>query len=531
MSFITATHQPRTRQELYDLIRQHGKDAYVLDEMIRLGFWPASSNLPNDPANEIAREAELQKQLRALRTEQSRLYNEAKLLKEMRKKRLKESREKKKETKERRLQQRKDKAEAWQARKAKEILYLGDAVSGGLLQHDCDKDRLSKEGLPVLGDAANIASAMGIEVGELRFLAFSRRTSKVSHYQRFLLKKKSGGMRLISAPMPRLKAAQRWVLENVLDKVDVHQAAHGFRGGRSIVSNASPHVGQAIVINMDLENFFPTLTYPRVKGMFKALGYSDHAATVFGLLCTEPDVDEVELDGKSFYVAKGERHLPQGSPASPQVTNVICRRFDKRIASLAKKYGFAYTRYADDLSFSTNDSGADVAKLLASVERAVKDEGFKVHPKKTRIMRKGRRQEVTGVVVNEKVGAPRKEIRKLRAALHRIDTKGLAGSSWGGVQHDDGGDVIAAVLGYATFVRMVDPDKGGPLVEKARGVAKKHGWQPAKRPAPKAAAPKKSAAADPKPGAQPAAAGDDGKTAADDGDGAKPGGKKWWKLW
>ena len=135
-----------------------------------------------------------------------------------------------------------------------------------------------------------------MRVGQLRALCFTRTASTTHHYVRFLLPKKTGGTRLISAPLPRLKAAQAWVLAHVLGKVPVHEAAHGFRPGRSIVTNARPHVGAALVVNLDLKDFFPSVGYRRVKFAFMHLGYSEATATVLALLCTEPDVDEVELD-------------------------------------------------------------------------------------------------------------------------------------------------------------------------------------------------------------------------------------------
>src|SRR5262249_14930317 len=156
-----------------------------------------------------------------------------------------------------------------------------------------DDARLGAAGLPLVHRAEELAGAMGITVGELRFLSYSRRVSAVSHYKRFQVPKKGGGLRQISAPMPRLKRAQEWVLRNILDRVPVHDAAHGFRRGRSIVSNAAPHAGADVVVNLDLKDFFPTITYRRVRGVFRKLGYSEQVATILALLCSEPEVDAV----------------------------------------------------------------------------------------------------------------------------------------------------------------------------------------------------------------------------------------------
>lgn len=472
--------QPTSREALYERIRNTSKEEVILEEMIRLGFWPAQGQIPKDPADEIRRRGELERQLGELREKARRLYNEKALIAEQRKQRLAASRQKQKETKARRERERQERAAKWAARKSGEILYLGEDVSGGLSHKTSDAKKLQEAGLPVLASAEELARAMGVEVKALRFLAYNRRVSRVSHYRCFLLAKKTGGHRLISAPMPRLKKAQTWVLEHILEKVALHGAAHGFVVGRSIVSNARPHVGADVVINLDLKDFFPTVSFPRVKGAFVRLGYSEAVATALALVCTEPDVDEVALDGQTFYVARGQRHLPQGSPASPAITNVLCRRLDRRLQGLADALGFVYTRYADDLTFSARGDAAGskfVGKLLRGVADIVAHEGFAVHPEKTRVMRRGRRQEVTGVVVNDKPGAPRDELRRFRATLFQVEKDGPAGKRWGA-----SADVLAALHGYACFVSMIDPQRGQPLLARVRAVLAKHGKGPRQPP-------------------------------------------------
>ena len=474
--------RPKSRQELYDRIRETSKDEVILEDMIRLGFWPARGEVPLDPADEIRERADLERRIAALRTEQSRLQNVEAIKQELRKRRLAESKKKQKETKLRREEERRARAAAWADAKTRSITYLGPGVSGGLTNGAPGKVTvLAEAGLPVLATASDLAAAIGITVGELRFLAYARKTSQKTHYVRFLIPKKAGGTRLISAPMPRLKLAQRWLLDNVLAKVPLHDAAHGFVTDRSIVSNARPHVGAAIVVNIDLKDFFPTFTYRRIKGTFESLGYGEEIATIFALLTSEPEVDEVELDGQSYFVARGARKLPQGSPASPALTNIVCRRLDRRLTGMAKSAGFVYSRYADDLTFSatTSEASADVGKLLRRVRYAVAAEGFVPHEKKTRILRRGRRQEVTGVVVNEKPAIARDVLRKFRALLFQLEKDGPAGKQWGNRKGDA---VLASAVGFASYVTMVDPERGRPLLAKARDIAHKHGWTPPKPP-------------------------------------------------
>ncbi len=470
----TPTSQPRTREELYERIRQSSREEFILGDMIRLGFWPAAGEMPHDPADEIRRRGELQRQLDELREQNRKLHNEQALLKELRKKRLLESKQKQKETKERNEKARIERAEQWQQRKAKEIGYLGQGVSGGLNSTECDGARLQEYGLPRFDSAEQIAAAMGITVSELRFLSFSRKTSNVNHYVRFKLPKKTGGERLISAPMPRLKQAQHWILANLLERVALHEAAHGFCAGHSIVSNAKPHLGAEVIINRDLKDFFPSIAYKRVKGVFKSLGYSDAAATIFGLLCTEPEVEKVELDGRIYYVATGERHLPQGAPTSPAITNILCRRLDRRMQKMADECGFVYTRYADDLTFSTSgESKQNICNVLRRSEAVVAHEGLELHPEKTRVLRKSRQQEVTGIVVNEKLSIDRKELKRFRAVLFQVEKDGPDGKHW-----SKSPDVIASLKGFANYLQMVDPEKAAGYQKRVHALMDKYGLQP-----------------------------------------------------
>ncbi len=470
------TIQAPTREELYARMLETSREEIILEEMIRLGFWPAEGVVPNDPADEIRRRGELQRELNELRGQQRELGSEAKLIKEARKQRLLESRRKQKETKERHAKERQARAAAWKEKQAHAIGYLGAGVSGGLNHTTSQPERLQRYNLPQLDDAAAIAAAMNITVNELRFLTFTRKTSTVTHYQRFALPKKTGGERIISAPLPRLKAAQHWMLNNLLQPVELHDAAHGFRPQRSIVSNARPHVAAAVVINLDLQDFFPTLTYRRIKGVFKALGYSESAATIFGLLCTEPDTEKVTLDGKTYYVATGARHLPQGAPTSPALTNILCRRLDKRLVKLAEELGFVYTRYADDLTFSAarTEDCANLSRLLSRVESIVTHEGFVVHPTKTRVMRQSSHQEVTGIVVNQKPGIDKNTLKRFRAVLFQIEKDGLNGKHW-----NNSRDVLASLRGFANYLYMVDPAKGAPYQRRVGALLDKYEWRPA----------------------------------------------------
>jgi hypothetical protein len=473
---MTAQPGALTRQQLYDRIRESSKEEVILEEMIRLGFWPDGAGRPDVPADLIRRRVELQREIADLHRQEALWRDPETALKEMHKRRKRAAMERRAETTLRNATARHERALAWHVRRQQEILYLGADVSAGL-QPAADAGPL-KPGLPAIASPKALADAIGISLGELRFLAFDRAVSSISHYQRFTIPKKTGGERAISAPMPRLKRAQYWVLDNLLARASIHDAAHGFVPGRSIVTNAALHVGRDVVVNLDLKDFFPTLTLRRVKGKFRGLGYPEPVATVLALLCTEPDVDELELDGERLFAARGPRRLPQGAPTSPVLTNLICLRLDARLAGLARSLGFTYTRYADDMTFSASGEAArKVGTLLKYVGEIVTAEGFVVHPDKTRVMRRGAHQEVTGLTVNERVAVPRDTLRRFRALLHQIDASGPAGKSWGSAR-----DVLDAALGFAFFVRMVTPELGDALVARARTLAARHGATAAASP-------------------------------------------------
>jgi RNA-directed DNA polymerase len=450
-----------TRQEIYDRVRALGsRDAYVLLEMKRLGYW-TDTDQPREAAEVIEREAALQRELNDLLTQQRRYESRQKMLADMRQARMADAKKRREETKQRQEQKRQERAKAWQERQREQITYLGEGVSGGLSNGTGDAEKLARFGLPQFESPLALAQAMDMTLGRLRFLTFSRKVAKISHYKRFQLPKKSGGKRTISAPMPLLKNAQYWVLEHILSKIQPTEYAHGFVPERSIVTNARPHVGQEVVVNLDLKDFFPTITFRRVKGLFEALGYAETLATILALLCTEPNTDLVQLDGQLYHVAKGERTLPQGAPTSPALTNLLAYRLDRRLRGVADKFGFAYTRYADDLTFSASGEAAGrVGQLLWGVRQVIENEGFVVHPDKLSVMRKGNQQRVTGIVVNDQPGIDRATLRKFRALLHQIGQSGWEGKQWGK------GEIHNAVMGYANFVAMVKPEQGLALRQR-----------------------------------------------------------------
>jgi retron-type reverse transcriptase len=353
----------------------------------------------------------------------------------------------------------KARAEAVKRRRATDIIFLGRGVSGRLHLRLSDEVRLVANGLPVMHTPADVARALGLSIQQLRWLAYHSEAATRTHYVKFQVPKKSGGMRTLAAPHKKLKATQHWVLANVVNKLPTTDAAHGFVAGRGIVTNATPHVSKTVVVNLDLSDFFPTITFHRVRAVFERYGYSGSVSSVLALLCTECPRATVTYAGTKYEAATGPRGLPQGAPTSPGLSNQVARKLDKRLLGVATKLGLTYTRYADDITFSGGpELGERIGWLLAKVRNIAREEGFAVNEKKTRVMRRSAAQTVTGVVVNDKTSVSREELRRLRAILHRAKSEGLEAQNRTG--HPNFRDWLR---GKIAFVSMVRPDAGAKL--------------------------------------------------------------------
>ena len=354
----------------------------------------------------------------------------------------------------------------WEAYRAAHIVHLGDGVyfndAATADRFDLPEPdaRAHDNELPRLDSPKDLADALGMTINELRWLSYHREAATTLHYKPFTIPKRDGSLRTIWAPMPRLKAAQRRILERIVERLPVHGAAHGFLAGRSIVTNARPHAGADLVVGLDLSDFFPSVTWRRVRGIFRKGGYREQVATLLALLCTEAPREIIEHEGETYYIAMGPRVLPQGSPCSPALTNTLCFRMDARLSGLARSLGYRYTRYADDLTFSLlRDEGdaSQVGLLLYGVRRIVRGEGFRLNEAKTRLKRKSRRQQVTGMVVNHtsEPRAPREVKRRIRAALHRLQS-GRALPE---------GESLEKLRGLAAYVNQAEPELGARLLE------------------------------------------------------------------
>jgi RNA-directed DNA polymerase len=312
---------------------------------------------------------------------------------------------------------------------------------------------------PAIGDLADLAAFLAVDGDALDWFADRReinrhaRSEALRHYRYTWLPH-----RLIEAPKPRLRAMQRLVLEQILAVIPVHSSAHGFVPGRSAHTFAAAHAGQATVVRLDLRAFFSTITAARIYGLFRGVGYPEPVAHALTALTTTRTPAPVLRSAPSPLLAGLLRqpHLPQGAPTSPALANLCAYRLDRRLSGLAARFGLTYGRYADDLAFSGPLSHHE--PLLAAVARIADDEGFRLHPAKTRVRRQSARQHLAGLVVNAAPAVPRPEYDLLRAILHNAATHGLAAAN-----RDGHPDFAAHLTGRVAWVSHHHPSRAAKL--------------------------------------------------------------------
>ncbi len=309
------------------------------------------------------------------------------------------------------------------------------AVAHRFLPHPRSRPRWD---LPRIDTAGDLAAWLGVTLQELAGLTgYSVRNPPMNgprcNYHRRTIAKRCGAPRVLDIPKRRLKAAQRRVLHGLLDHAPAHDAAHGFVRGRSIHTHAACHVGRGVVVRIDLKDFFHSVHRGRVHAIFKALGYPTGVAAALAGLAT--------FQGR----------LPQGAPTSPALANLAARRLDIRLTALAP----CYTRYADDLTFSGD---RPLVRLLPTIARIAAEEGFAVNHRKTRVMRRGVSQRVTGLVVNKRVNVSRRDFDVLKATLENCRRHGPESQNGGAVP-----DFQAHLRGRVAHVVHTNPVRGARL--------------------------------------------------------------------
>jgi len=291
---------------------------------------------------------------------------------------------------------------------------------------------LADERLPDLASTAKLSQFLDITAEELnwftqRYRFDAKEPEHFHHYYYSLSTKRDGSSRLLESPKSRLKSIQRQIQREILSPIKMHPAAHGFINGRSCKTHAEPHTNKKYLFVFDLRQCFQSTQWLQVYSVFDQLGYPDVVCKSLTMLCTHksyvhhPLLKTLPLDERQLLK---ERHLPQGAPSSPSLSNAVLRKLDTRLAGLAATLELEYTRYADDLAFSGNKirNWGFLEPLVASI---CLDEGFQMNHRKSRLMRSHQRQKITGVVVNQGVNIDRRYYDQLKATLHNCVRDGF----------------------------------------------------------------------------------------------------------
>ncbi len=329
--------------------------------------------------------------------------------------------------------------------------------------------------LPDLPTTGDIAKWLNLELPQLEWFAdiggrnFRADDERLRHYVYKWVAKRSGGFRLLEIPKSRLRALQRRLLHELLEYVPPHESAHGFRARHSCVTSAEQHVGQQVVVRLDLQDFFVSVSALRITALFRTLGYPEGAARVLTGFCTnqvpfrvlearDPAKYDFEQPRPDWLTRKRFQspHLPQGAPTSPALANLCAFNLDLRLQAAAESLDARYTRYADDLVFSGGRQFERGARRFISLVGAIAlEEGFSINFHKTRVMSRGSCQKVNGIVVNEKMNVARRERDQLKAILHNCVRHGPTGQDRAGVT-----DFRAHLLGRLAHVKRIAPLHG-----------------------------------------------------------------------
>jgi RNA-directed DNA polymerase len=311
--------------------------------------------------------------------------------------------------------------------------------------------------IPPIETEGALADWFALDPGDLEWFADLRGLNQKScprlrHYHYRILTKQSGAIRLIEAPKPRLKELQRKILSGILEKIPPHPAVHGFLKGHSIKTFVAAHVAQRVILKMDLEDFFPSISRPRVQALFRTIGYPEAVADLLGGICTTVAPYDI-WKARDLYT---QPHLPQGAPTSPALANLCAYRVDCRLSGLAESAGAVYTRYADDLAFSGGEPfERSVDRFSTHVAAILYEHGFSVHHRKTRVMRQSVRQNLAGLVANKHVNIRRSDFDRLKATLTNCIRRGPDS------QNREAHPYFRQHLeGKVAFVASVNPAKG-----------------------------------------------------------------------
>lgn len=291
-------------------------------------------------------------------------------------------------------------------------------------EYDVARTFMDETGLPYIRSELHISAYLGVSSSLIRQILHNKKY----HYRTFPITKRDGSERTVHAPKTYLKVIHWWILDNILRKAPISDHAHGFSIGRGYLSNAQAHVGCNHILNVDIENFFPSIDQRMIYGVFRGLGFDASGARLLMELTSLQD------------------QAPTGAPTSPYISNILLKSCDNKLASISETNGIKYTRYADDMVFSSSHWISDT--FLGNVTSLINSYGFKLNTTKTQFMGTGDRMEVTGLVINNgRVSLNREWRNWARGYVHK---------SWRNPAQLSSN--IHVLTGIHGTLRMIDPD-------------------------------------------------------------------------
>ncbi len=295
---------------------------------------------------------------------------------------------------------------------------------------------------PELGNDLSITD-LSLAIGVSPRLLTSFIHAPQNHYRKFEIGKRGGGSRVINSPRTFIKVVQYFILDYFLFRLQNHEVCHSFQRGKSILSNSLPHINRCYVANLDIKDFFPSITQDRVFSLLKNNNFGEQLSKTISRIVTL------------------NNELPQGAPTSPSISNAILYNFDHDLTHFAEPLGLSVTRYADDITIS-GENRESILRTIVFAEEALKKIGLLINHKKTRIATKGGQQKVTGIVVNEVAQPPRKLRKQIRAMFHNAEQK---------PQHNI--SQLPSLKGYVSYLQSFPHLRDSEQINKYLGVCKK----------------------------------------------------------
>jgi Leucine-rich repeat (LRR) protein len=307
---------------------------------------------------------------------------------------------------------------------------------------------LKKFGLPIFKNYYELSLFLKLDLFDLKKLCTK---DNIDLYRIYRVKKKHGGFRPITVPNKILKIIQKKINSCILSKINAHQKCYSYKKGYSIVNNAQEHLNSLIIYKMDIENFFPSIKYGDVFNFFISIGYSSKISAILSILCTFDKVYSNFSDNQPV--------LPQGACTSPSLSNLIYWDMDEQIFSLCKKHNFRYSRYCDDLTFSSEYKSIFPDDLKNKIYNIIWDYDFIINRQKEEYQRKHNTKKVTGIIINKNsLSLPKIWVRSLRSSINHL--------KYDIYEEFELQQKLLEIEGKCQFAKMINKNKYLDLIKK-----------------------------------------------------------------